>query len=92
MEVGMSERHPYPYQCEGEDCPLCLLESENERLTALVKVLESDDHEWYLQAARIERLQAVVDAVIPLYESGTHLYDCDEALGKALAALENRDE
>ena len=29
-----------------------------ERLTALVKVLESDDHEWYLQAARIERLTA----------------------------------
>ena len=29
---------------------------ELERLTAQVKVLESDDHEWYLQAQEIERL------------------------------------
>ena len=35
---------------------------EIERLTALVKVLESDDHEWYLQAARIEKLEKKLEA------------------------------
>jgi len=30
----MSEKHIYPYQCEGEDCPLCYLDSEIERLEA----------------------------------------------------------
>ena len=28
-----------------------------------IKVLESDDHEWYLQADRIEKLEAALDVV-----------------------------
>ena len=43
-------------QCQGSKSGRRALQ-EIERLTALVKVLESDDHEWYLQAARIEELE-----------------------------------
>ena len=37
---------------------------------------------------RIAKLEAVYTAVLPLKLSGTHLYDCDIALGKAIKALE----
>ena len=36
--------------------------AEDARLTARIKVLESDDHEWYLQAKEIERLTAELEA------------------------------
>ena len=44
-------------QCQGSKSGRRALQ-EIERLTARVKVLESDDHEWYLQADRIEKLEA----------------------------------
>ena len=37
------------------------LQREIERLTAQVKALESDDHEWYLQAERIAELEAALE-------------------------------
>ena len=36
------------------------LTTEIESLNAWVDVLESDDHEWYLQAKRIEKLEAAL--------------------------------
>jgi len=62
---------------------------EIERLTALVKVLESDDHEWYLQAARIESLtrqmQTAVDDARLLTADNEQLravYDAAQALAE----------
>ena len=42
----------------GRICGGAGLFDEIERLNAHIKVLESDDHEWYLQADRIEKLEA----------------------------------
>jgi len=50
-------------------------QQEIERLTALVKVLESDDHEWYLQAARIEKLKGDIQ-VLKLQRDATHVSRC----------------
>jgi hypothetical protein len=94
-------------QCVDKDQHNAIVRQKNaeiERLTALVKVLESDDHEWYLQAARIERLQAVVDAGNRLYRQCHNIKAIEpqwmhdniciamQDFGKALAALEDRDE
>jgi len=34
--------------------------------------------------AKVEALEAIYIAVLPLKVSGTHLYDCDIALGQAI--------
>ena len=36
----MDEKHAYPFQCEGEDCPLCYLDEIIEQLHARIKELE----------------------------------------------------
>ena len=45
-----------------------------ERLTAQIKALESDDHEWYLQSKRIDKLEAAMDES---YEPGCDCACCD---------------
>ena len=47
-------------------CPNQEAADEIESLNAHVAVLESDDHEWYLQAARIKVLEDVLDKLARL--------------------------
>ena len=65
----------------------------------LLEQLEWHQHETALrdmaidaQDARIEKLLAVYEAVVPLHLSGTHLYDLDSKLGEAIAAIEGEGD
>ena len=75
-------------QCQGSKSGRRALQ-EIERLTALVKVLESDDHEWYLQADRVEKLEAENEHLADVVE--VHIGGID-VLQKRIEKLEAENE
>jgi len=86
---GAEHYGPYGTNCmntgqfDAGECWLCYAKrkkQEVEILTAQVKALESDDHEWYLQAARIERLTA------ELFEANLKAKTFEEGYDEMVAA------
>ena len=52
-----------------------VLVDANKPLLVRIAELESDDHEWYLQAARIEKLKGDIQ-VLKLQRDATHVSRC----------------
>ena len=70
----------YSYRGEGDDS-----------LTELVGDIHWAADEIERLTAENKLLWAVYDAAMKLKFSGTHLYDCDLKLGKAIAKLKEKD-
>ena len=78
----MSEKHMYPYQCEGDGCPLCFLEARIEALEAEKKVAFGDG-QMNVQiklAGRIAELEADNAKLRGLLGAAQCPNDCDNGI------------
>ena len=82
-QMNVSEQHMYPYQCEGEDCPLCCLDAEIERLQALHLERTKTTHKALTE--RDEKIERLEGALREMYSAENYEQLCemlDEALDK----------
>ena len=72
----MGEKHAYPFQCEGEDCPLCYLDEIIEQLHARIKELEDENEHQDAVITSVALIRLDLEAENRRLNDGGCRYNC----------------